>query len=189
MGLLMPFWQTSYHFKQKKMKFVRSNPEQKQKNYNFFKNKCHSCKCFCGHVECSLDKPFHPINTFFASYSKINRWTSRKLKKVHFFQKHFFKNNFLLKNFLWTRRMQSRKTVQCFFSKAWKLFAENSKIDLKLKTFRWKKFPKSSSGHVSAVLTSLLTHCQKFEHSLLHVRNCLKSYICTKHWFFNKIFI
>ena len=57
--------------------------------------------------------------------------------------------------------MQSRKTVQCFFSKAWKLFAENSKMELKFQTFRWKKFPKSSSGHVNAILTSLLQQLPK----------------------------
>ena len=35
---------------------------------------------------------------------------------------------------------------------------------------------------------SCWNHCQKFEQSLLIVRNCLKNYICSKHWFFIKIF-
>ena len=35
---------------------------------------------------------------------------------------------------------------------------------------------------------SCWNHCQKFEQSLLIVRNCVKNYICSKHWFFIKIF-
>ena len=58
------------------------------------------------------------------------------------------------------------------------MFAEKTKIDSKLKKFQWKNFPKTSSGHVNAVLTTLpepwpkhptlLAQCQKlFE--LLHL--------------------
>ena len=50
--------------RKKEMKCVRSKPEKKQKNYIFFKNNCNSCKCFSGHVECSLDKHF-PLSTLF----------------------------------------------------------------------------------------------------------------------------
>ena len=184
----MPFWQTSHHLCKRKWNVFAQSP-RKTKNYIFFKNKCNSCKCFSGHVECSLDKPFHPINTFLPDIPKSTDGHRENLRKYTFFPKHFFNNVFLLKNILWTSRMQSRKTVQYFFSKAWKLFAENSKIEIKLKTFSEKISPNLLLDTSMPFWHPCWNHCQKFEHSLLNVKNCLKSYICTKHWFFIKIFI
>ena len=87
----MPFWQTSYHFKQKKMKFFHSNPEKKQKNYKFFKNNFNSCKCFCGHVECSLEKLFKiflkSLKTVcwkFKNRIKIKNFSVKKIPQIFF---------------------------------------------------------------------------------------------------------
>ena len=115
-GLLMPFWQTSYHFKQKKMKFVRSNPEKKQKNYKFFKNKCNCCKCFCGHVECSLDKPFHPINTFLPDIPKSTDGHRENLRKYTFFQNIFSITFFSSKTF--------SGHVECSLEKLFNIFSQ-----------------------------------------------------------------
>ena len=100
---------------------------EKTKNYTFFKNKCNSCKNFSGHVACSFDKPFPPVNSFLPDIPKSIDGHPRKFKKVHFFQKRFFKIVFLLKIFLWTRRMQFQKTFQFFFQKLEKCLLKKRK--------------------------------------------------------------
>ena len=140
--------------RKKEMKYVRSKPEKKQKKYIIFKNQWNSCKCFSGHVVCSLDKPLPPINTFLPDIPKSIDGHWENLRKYTFFKNIFSKTFFSSKT--------SSGHVECSLDKIFKNFSQKLekwllKIqkEIKLKTLRWKSFPKSSSGHANAVLTFL----------------------------------